>query len=74
MWNTITKYDVIKLYWFYEDDFQDEEMETVGEVIRITEDEIVVRDKNGEEHVVKHDDFVDVDHLSYADRNEIYRH
>ena len=70
MWDTIAKYDVINV-WFEDGD---DERNVEGEVTNLTTDKMVVRDDNGAYHVISRDALIDLDHNSYADRSETYRH
>jgi hypothetical protein len=70
MWNEIAKYDIIKV-WFEDND---EERCVEGEVTNYTFDQMVVREESGSYHVIGRDNLIDLDHISYADRNEVYRH
>jgi hypothetical protein len=74
MWNTIAKYDVISVWYAlgFEDDY--DEIKVIGEVTNLTNDKMVVRDENGAYHVIERNDLIDLDHINYADRNEVYRH
>jgi hypothetical protein len=71
MWhekNDVQKYDVISFALEHE-----EEGRHQGEVVAIHMNHIIILNGNVYE-TYSIDEIIDLDHISYADRNEIYRH